>query len=178
MRRPLRSNRAITSPLRARSKASGLTRIRVRLTAGAPLLSFGFRRLFRGLALRLSRGSRGLVLGSGGLTLGGGLGPFGAPLFSPRRLALFTGLLAVLDAFATGPLGLLRQGGFAVGAECPAGIDGPLATRARVLEPSLALGTAQEVLLDRESAPRTRVLGQLTHAQLGRLDLQLAFVGV
>src|SRR6478735_5289725 len=33
IRRPLRSKRAMTSPVRARSKASGFTRIRVRLTA-------------------------------------------------------------------------------------------------------------------------------------------------
>src|SRR5215213_7337261 len=40
IRRPLRSKRASTSPVKARSKASGLTRIRVRLTARAPFLSF------------------------------------------------------------------------------------------------------------------------------------------
>src|SRR5690348_9224555 len=44
---PLRSKRAITSPVRFRSKASGLTRIRVRLTAGAPLFLFGGRRVPR-----------------------------------------------------------------------------------------------------------------------------------
>src|ERR1700761_4144250 len=47
IRSPLRSKRAITSPVRARSKASGLTRIRVRLTAWAPLFLFAGRRLFR-----------------------------------------------------------------------------------------------------------------------------------
>src|SRR4029077_20579973 len=46
----LRSKRAITSPVRARSKASGLTRIRVRLTAGAPFVFFGGRGLFWGAA--------------------------------------------------------------------------------------------------------------------------------
>src|ERR1700753_500327 len=50
IRSPLRSKRAITSPVRLRSKASGLTRIRVRLTAGAPLFLFGGRRVFRGAA--------------------------------------------------------------------------------------------------------------------------------
>src|SRR3954451_24344415 len=66
IRSPLRSKRAITSPLRARSNASGLTRIRVRLTGGAPLLWFRARPLLRGAARRLflaaaarGRGSRG-----------------------------------------------------------------------------------------------------------------------
>src|SRR5271156_1874981 len=64
---PLRSKRAITSPVRLRSKASGLTRIRVRLTAGAPLFLFGGRRLFRGGAAGGSRfaGARRFGFGSG-----------------------------------------------------------------------------------------------------------------
>src|ERR1700750_843656 len=71
MRSTIRSKRAITSPVRARSKASGLTRIRVRLTAGAPLFLFGGRRLFRGAAGpfagagRLARLRRALGFGGG-----------------------------------------------------------------------------------------------------------------
>src|SRR4051794_11517322 len=57
MRNPLRSKRAITSPVRARSKASGFTRISVRLTCGAPLGSFGGRGLLgRGARRRLLPG--------------------------------------------------------------------------------------------------------------------------
>src|SRR4051794_41866461 len=59
MRSPLRSKRAITSPVRARWKASGFTRISVRLTGGAPLGSFGARRLRGG-------GARGCLLLAGG----------------------------------------------------------------------------------------------------------------
>src|ERR1700722_15162270 len=71
IRSPLRSKRAITSPVRARSKASGLTRIRVRLTAGAPLFFFGGRRLFGGAAggpfagARRFRPARAFALGGG-----------------------------------------------------------------------------------------------------------------
>src|ERR1700750_2732935 len=65
MRSPLRSKRAITSPVRARSKASGLTRIRVRLTAGAPLFLFGGRRFF-GSAAGAFAAARRFRFGGGG----------------------------------------------------------------------------------------------------------------
>src|SRR3954451_19157792 len=86
IRSPLRSKRAITSPVRARSKASGLTRIRVRLTAGAPLL-FGFgvpllrlRRSFPAARRRLALLRRAL---------------FGVPTFAARPLAAAEAGLAV-----------------------------------------------------------------------------------
>src|SRR4249919_434129 len=67
MRRPLRSKRTSTSPVRARSKASGLTRIRVRLTAGAPfrLVGTAGRRLLIG-------GARGRLFSWRGRFLAGG----------------------------------------------------------------------------------------------------------
>src|SRR3954453_16944430 len=108
MRRPLRSKRAITSPLRARSKASGLTRIRVRLTAGAPFRSLWTGPLFGGGACGR------LVLGRGG-----------GSLFARRRGA------RAARSF------LLRQRGLAVRAEGPARVDRLAAVVAGVLEPPL-----------------------------------------
>src|ERR1044072_4771836 len=157
MRRPLRSKRAITSPLRARSKASGLTRIRVRLTAGAPLLSLWFGGFLGWLAL--------------------GLFPLGGSRFFAGCFALLgrrRGAALTFTARTLSP----AQRVLAVGAEGPLRVHWPVAARAGVLEATLAVGTTQEVLLDRESAPRTGVLGQLAHAQLRRFDLELAFVGV
>src|SRR3954454_18585437 len=94
IRSPLRSKRAITSPLRARSKASGLTRIRVRLTAGAPLL-LGWLGPFARLPLRILAGRRGLTF--------------------RRRLALFG-----VTTFAARPLAAAAQVGLAERAEAPA----------------------------------------------------------
>src|ERR1700761_7452137 len=92
---PLRSKRAITSPVRARSKASGLTRIRVRLTAGAPLFLFGGRRLFGGAAGGAFAGARSFRLAFAGalgrdlaaaLAFGGGRGrAFFPPAFRLGR---------------------------------------------------------------------------------------------
>src|ERR1700712_1538779 len=70
MRSPLRSKRPITSPVRARSKASGLTRIRVRLTAGAPLFLFGGRRVFRRAAGAFAA-ARSFRFGGGAFTFAG-----------------------------------------------------------------------------------------------------------
>src|SRR4051794_31179575 len=85
---PLRSKRAITSPVRLRSKASGLTRIRVRLTSGAPLFLFGGRRLFGGAAGgSLFAGARRFgSTGAGAFALGDGaralfFGGFARPAF-------------------------------------------------------------------------------------------------
>src|ERR1044072_2511550 len=151
MRRPLRSKRAITSPLRARSKASGLTRIRVRLTAGGPLLSIGFRSL---LLLLLRSGRRWCLLLARG------------------RLAALRG------PFAARPLALAAQRFLAVGAERPARVDRFATARAGGLEAALALRAAHVVPVDRELAAGAGGLGQLADPQLRRLDLQLALVGV
>src|SRR3954451_15100366 len=132
IRSPLRSKRAITSPVRARSKASGLTRIRVRLTAGAPLL-LGWLCPFARLRRSFFAAWRG---------------------FAPRRrrLALFG-----VTTFAARPLlaaaaAAAAEVGLAVGAQAPARIDRLAAGRARVLEAALAVRAAQVVLLDRELA--------------------------
>src|SRR5215218_1800496 len=161
MRSPLRSKRAITSPVRARSNASGLTRIRVRLTAGAPLVWLGVGRLFRGAAGRLfALGLRGSFAGRGGFFAAGRLpSRNGALLWPPLALAA-------------------GERGLAVGAEAPARVDRLAAGRARVLEAALAVGAAEEVLLDRVLAVGTGLLAQLPHLQLRRFDLQLALVRV
>src|SRR6476661_10899042 len=107
MRRPLRSKRAITSPVRARSNASGLTRIRVRLTAGAPLVWFRAGCLWRGVAGRLfASGFRGRFLRLGGRFLAAG-GRFRGRLLggglAPRRPSLaFPRLALALAAAAQG----------------------------------------------------------------------------
>src|SRR4051794_32444960 len=152
IRSPLRSKRAITSPLRARSKASGLTRIRVRLTAGAPLL-FGWLGPFARLRRSFLAARRGLTL--------------------RRRLALFG-----VATFAARPLAAAAQVGLAVRAESPPRIDRLAAGRAGVLEPALTVGTAQVVFLDRVLAVGAGLLAQLTHPQLGGFDLELTLVGV
>src|SRR3954454_11516172 len=146
MRRPLRSKRAITSPVRARWKASGFTRISVRLTFGAPLGSFG---RWRPLGCRGSlrgRWCRRLRL---------------------RRLLAFA--RRRLPFRFPGPVAERR---LAVGAERPAGIDGLAAARAGVLEAFLAFRAAQVALLDRVLAVRAGSLGQLADAQLRRTDLE------
>src|ERR1700754_3802321 len=158
MRRPLRSKRAITSPLRARSKASGLTRIRVRLTAGASFLFFGslplrgaaagrgrffppwlfwLFRLFLGLGLTfggaaLARLRLGLALGALGLGLALARRGLRPPL---ARLRLGAALARLLAALAL-PAG---QGALAVRAEAPARVDWLAAGRAGVLEAALAI---------------------------------------
>src|SRR6476661_6249844 len=125
MRRPLRSKRAITSPVRARSNASGLTRIRVRLTAGAPLVWVRTWGLWRGVAGRLFAGGfRGSFFGRGGRFLAACRRPF-------RRLLL--GLrLAAARLFPRPALALAApaQGRLAVGTEAPARIDRLAAGRA------------------------------------------------
>src|SRR3954447_3937197 len=153
IRSPLRSKRAITSPLRARSKASGLTRIRVRLTAGAPLL-FGWLGPFARLRRSFLAARRGLP-------------------FRRRRLALFG-----VATFAARPLAAAAEARLAVRAEAPAGVDRLAAGRARVLEAALAVRAAEEVLLDRVLAVRAALVAQLAHPQLGGFDLQLALVRV
>src|SRR5436305_9901822 len=110
IRRPLRSKRAITSPVRARSKASGLTRIRVRLTAGAPLL-FGWFCPFCRLRRSFFAARSGLPFGRRRLAL------LGVTTFAPRPL-----------------LAAAPQVRLAVGAETPARVDRLAAGRAGVLE--------------------------------------------
>src|SRR4051812_15270891 len=150
IRSPLRSKRAITSPVRARSKASGLTRIRVRLTAGAPLLL--------GWLGPFARLRRCLLAARRGLTFRWRLALFGVTTFSAR------------------PLATAAQVRLAVRAEPPARIDRLAAGRAGVLEAALAVGAAQVVLLYRELAVGAGLLAQLAHPQLGGLDLELALV--
>src|SRR5262249_16812571 len=142
----LRSKRAITSPVRARWKASGFTRISVRLTVGAPLGSLRSICLCRplgcGRILGLLRGAplwallplrRLRRLGR----LGRGVSPWfgGAPRASLARRAL-----------ALRPLG---NRVLAVGTERPARVDRLAAARTRILEAALALRAAQVVLLHR-----------------------------
>src|SRR3954447_15590306 len=153
IRSPLRSKRAITSPVRARSKASGFTRIRVRLTAGAPLL-FGWLCPFVSLRRRFLAARRCLALLLRGLAL------LGVPAFAAR------------------PLAAAAKFGLAVGTEAPARVDRFAAGRARVLQPLLAVRAAQVVPLDRVFAVRAALLAQLPHPQLRGFDLQLALVGV
>src|SRR6478752_4404814 len=152
IRSPLRSKRAITSPVRARSKASGLTRIRVRLTFGAPFL-LGRWCPFLGLGRRFF------------------------PAWRTLRLAFLCRALVGVSTFAARPLAAAKAR-LAVGTEVPARVDRFAAGRARVLEPALAVGAAQVVLLDREFAVGAALLAQLPHPQLGRFDLELALVGV
>src|ERR1700761_3493113 len=102
IRRPLRSKRAMTSPVRARSKASGLTRIRVRLTAWAPLFLFAGRRLFRGAAGGTFAGARRFGFGGGPARfVGGGRGGCRALFFARfTRTALRRRFFQLAVAFA------------------------------------------------------------------------------
>src|ERR1700712_2785101 len=100
MRSPLRSKRAITSPVRARSKASGLTRIRVRLTAGAPLFLGRGGRLVRG-------GARGPLFAWG--VLGRSFAGLGRRFFAPRLAFRLLALGAAL-AFLRAALAFLAAG--------------------------------------------------------------------
>src|SRR3954451_9597512 len=152
IRNPLRSKRATTSPVRARSKASGLTKIRVRLTGGAPLL-LGWLGPFSRLRRSFPAARRGLTL--------------------RLRLALF----GVTTSEAR-PLLAAAEVGLAVGAEAPARIDRLAAGRARILEAAMAVRAAQVFLLDRVLAVGAALLAQLPHPQLGGFDLQLALVRV
>src|SRR6201986_662617 len=134
IRSPLRSKRAITSPVRARSKASGLTRIRVRLTAGAPLVLFGGRRFGRSAAGAFAAARRFGFGAASGWTLSVGFAGRGGPLFFWRgagRAARFAGPTFRLGRrffiFGTAASRLARalggQGGLAVRAEAPARVD-------------------------------------------------------
>src|SRR5262245_2549244 len=107
-RRPLRSKRASTSPVRARSKASGLTRIRVRLTCAAPFLSFwsAWRRLLLG-------GARGRLFFRGWR---------GSPRWGGWRGGRRGGFFARLP-FRPLAAGALLERSLAIGAERPAGVD-------------------------------------------------------
>src|SRR4051794_30512089 len=177
MRSPLRSKRAITSPVRARWKASGFTRISVRLTGGAPLGSSGWGSLF--VLLRGGRLLFGLRAGGraafGALLAGLALFAFGALLGRGRALGARLAPALGRGVFPSWPLG---QGALAVGTEGPARVYRLAAARTGVLETALTLRAAQEVLLDRVFAVGTGGLGQLAHPQLGGPDLQLPFVGV
>src|SRR5690349_20107990 len=152
MRRPLRSKRATTSPVRARWKASGFTRIRVRLTGGAPLGSFWRCNLLLGLACPLAGSALGV------------LHP------ARRGFPLRTRTLA-----AALPLGKRT---LAVRAQRPARVDRLATARAGVLEALLALRAAQVVLLHWVFAFGAGGLGQLAHTQLRGTDLELPFMGV
>src|SRR4051794_4195855 len=139
IRRPLRSKRAMISPVRPRANASGLTRMRVRSMGGCVLLGG----LLRG---RLVRGG-GLEGGSrlGRELLVGGRSP--PPAAGRRR-----------DA---GDLGL------AVRADAPVGIERLATARARVLELAQTARAAQEVLLDFRVAMRAEEVVQRMQSRLG-----------
>src|SRR3954464_4756421 len=93
MRRPLRSKRAMISPVSPRSNASGLTRMSVRS------IGVGVLRSKSGRGRRLERG--------GGLALE--VGPPAAPAARQRRVPGHLGLAVGAD----GPLGVERPGAVA-----------------------------------------------------------------
>jgi hypothetical protein len=132
-----------------------LTRIRVRLTTGAPLLG----------GLSFGR----LLAGAGG----GALFPGAASRRFFRACGrFFAARLPAALALAA------AQGGLAVRAEAPARVDRLAAGRAGILETALAVRAAQVVLLHRVLAVGAGLLAQLTDAQLSGPDLEFALVGV
>ena len=160
--RPLRSKRAMISPVRLRSKASGLTRIRVLSTW---LLSVGV----------TARGGRSAVprrrcrpAAGGGLAVGRGADrgrarvPARARRSGPARRA--------------GPA--WPDLGLAVGADLPARVERLAALGARLLEPAQAARAAQEALLDLEVAVRAGLLVEAFQPGLGGRDLELALAHV
>src|SRR5215211_4932085 len=176
---PLRSKRVRISPVRRRSKASGLTRIRVRsislLVVEAQL------RLGRALALASGAG-RARALGGDR-----GLGRYRPLLLGlARRAGRGLPLRGLAPASRAGRRGGARRGGgppgaararlgrsladlgLAVGADLPARVERPAAGRARLLEPPQAARAAQEVLLDLEAAVLAVHVLEVRQARLGR----------
>src|SRR5437588_826878 len=144
--RPLRSKRAITSPVSRRPNASGLTRIRVRLTSTAGGRSRSVRpgTAHGGLLARGGRLARSAVRaalpGLGRRGAGGTGGP--RCLAGARWSALGGGRpgcrRGAAAAAATGSLGRwlnrARDLGLAVGAQRPPRVERAAAARARLLE--------------------------------------------
>src|SRR5688572_25825073 len=192
MRRPLRSKRARISPVRARSKASGLTRISVcdmpgsGIVLGAALGAAAGAGGLLALAARRGRrrlgGARGRPRGPWlgclrGAVLGGGSAARGTLPRRRRVLARPRRRRAPVLGLRLAPRAA-GQGRLAVRAERPARVDGLAAALAGVLEAALAVGAPQVGLLYGEVAVGAGQLGQLAHAQLGGLDLDLALARV
>src|SRR3954454_13354608 len=149
MRRPLRSKRAMISPVRLRANASGLTRMRVR---SMNFLSIRFRAAVAAggdLRTTLARGRR--WLGHDGL---------------------FGGAAATAAA-----RGGRRDGaglGLAVGAQLPRRVDRLAARVAALLEAAHAARAAEVVALDLVVAVRAELVVEGRQARLGGLHLELA----
>src|SRR5829696_6986281 len=160
---PLRSKRAMISPVSRRAKASGLMRTRVRSKPGLPecrlaVLAGGRANGFAGRGAPLGGGRATAVGSRGGLGPGPGRGGSGR-------------------ASAGAPL-RARDLGLAERADLPARIERLAAAAARLLESPQAARAAQEVLLDVEVAVRADLALELSQARLGGLDLELALVRV
>src|SRR5215470_9376831 len=146
--RPLRSKRAMISPVRPRANASGLTRIRVRSTVGVPFgaLSAAALSLRLWLVVRdLSRHGRLVSCRRTAATTARGL---------RRRLVLHLRL--------------------AERAQLPRRVDRLAARVAALLELAHAARTAQVVGLDLVVAVRAELVVELCEARLGGRHLQLA----
>src|SRR5215207_8117135 len=175
--RPLRSKRAMTSPVSPRSNASGFTRIRVRSISspygycteggsGGQGSAGGLRAVTAGAGRPLHRAVGREAL-AGGARGPGRRRPWGHPTTGRR-------------ATRTGPAALRRLAhlGLAVGADLPARIERLAADGARLLEPAQAAGAAQERLLGLEPAVLAVLVLELGEPGLcGRhLELPLAHV--
>src|SRR3954451_14549804 len=179
MRRPLRSKRAMISPVRPRSKASGLTRIRVRSIHSpweAPAREWAV-----AVAAVGAPGLGGRLVEKAGLGLGPRLfeddlaargatlalaGPLGSPL--RRRLP------------PAAPAGARRRRrrpaddlGLAEGAYTPCRVDRLPAAAARLLQLLHAVRAAQERRLDLVPAARAGAVLEHLQPPLGGPDLQL-----
>src|SRR3954468_10236251 len=151
MRKPLRSKRAITSPVRPRANASGFTRIRV-LSKASPSCVGGSgagRTLARALATALAARRRRLGRPASGWRVGRvgtGRGRRGGAAGASSRGRRLRGGLRV------------RHLRLAVRADLPQRVE-RLATRlAGLLQPSQAARAAQEGLLHLEPAVRAALL--------------------
>src|ERR1044072_3954347 len=160
MRRPLRSQRAVTSPRGARSEASGSACAPLPIASSATsVFSAAMRSPLRSKRaitspLRARSKASGLTRIRVRLTAGAPLLSIGFRslllllLRSGRRwcLLLARGRLAALRGpFAGRPLALAAQRFLAVGAERPARVDRFATARAGVLEAALALRAAHVV---------------------------------
>ena len=160
MTRPLRSKRAMTSPVRPRSNASGLTRISVRSMAAGRLgtVTAGARRALDGCALgcvaRARRGPRLTRRHRSGRRRGGAARP------PSRRLA-----------------GLAHLG-LAVRADLPARVERLAADGARLLQPPQAARAAEERLLDLEAAVLAVLMLDVGEPRLRGRDLELPLAHV
>src|SRR5258708_17859546 len=184
---PLRSKRAMISPLRERAKASGFTRIRVRSmcsfaggigsggsgapagTGGASRVRASFRTRARRRIGRCDRRSRG-----GGL----GLALLGE---RPLELDLLLGLAGFGGRGAAAPRARAtdaRHVRLAVRADRPGLIERAAAVDAALLELAQAAGAADEVGLDAVVAVRAQRLVDLVQTRFGGLRLELALVDI